>query len=101
LVEKAEHHDGAVARVGGKGTHAASKTLDFTVGVEQCDVDPPPWAAPDVELDDTDLRFTAFEQGSQAFEDDLVVVHEGDLDRLWHAFILNSRPERGITRSGD
>jgi hypothetical protein len=63
--------------------------LDFTVGVEQCDVDAPPWAVPDVELDDVDLRLARFEQSAEAFEDDLVVVDEGDLDRLGHASTLN------------
>jgi hypothetical protein len=37
------------------------------------------------ELGDTDLRFVRPKERAQAFENDLVVVHERDTNRLGHA----------------
>ena len=88
MVGKAEHHDRSVSRVGAKSTHAISEAFDFSVGVEQGDVDPSSRSLPDVELDDMDLPVAGLEQGAEAFEDDLVVVDESDLDRFFHTSIL-------------
>jgi hypothetical protein len=75
-----------------KIAHAISKAFDFSVGVEERNVDPPSRFLLDVKFDDVDLRFAGLEQGAEAFEDDLVVIDESDLDRFCH----NSSLERAV-----
>jgi len=76
-IGKAEHHDGSVFRVGAKCAHTVVEREGLSIGIEQRDVDRSPGRLPDVELDDPDLRIAVLEEGTQALENDHIIVDEG------------------------
>ena len=81
----AEHeliHDRPVTGVGAKSAHPFAEGSEFSVGVEERDIDPSPRPLLHIDFDDLDLRLTGPQEGPQALEDDHVVVDERDLDRF-------------------
>jgi hypothetical protein len=100
-VRKAEDHDGPIFRVGPERAHSFIEGLQFSVGVEQRDVNASPRTLPHVKLDDPDLRVAGLEEGAEPFQNDHVIVDERDPNRIGHKHILCAEPDSEITRSGD
>ncbi|MGO9855306.1 MAG: hypothetical protein ACLPYY_09725 [Acidimicrobiales bacterium] len=78
--------------------------MELPVGVEKRDIDPSPRSLANIDLDDLELRLTGPEEGTEALEDDHVVVDERNPDRLRHGFTLRLKASARafrITRSGD
>ena len=81
-IGKAEYHDRPVTGVGAKSAHPFAEESEFSVGVEERDIDPSPRSLLHIDFDDLDLRLTGPPEGPQALEDDHVVVDERDPDRF-------------------
>ena len=91
----------SVGGVGAERAHSLADVSEFSVRVEQGNVDPSSRLLPDVHLDDPDLGFAEPEKAAQALEDDHVVVDERHPDRCGHVFTLRPSASLTITRSGD
>jgi hypothetical protein len=100
-VREAEDHDCPVLGVGAERAHSFIEGFQFSVGVEERDVDVSSRPLPDVEFDDPDLGVAGLEEGAEPFKDDHVIVDECDPNRFGHAQTLRLHPDTEITRSGD